>query len=71
MNLFLILAVGVLILQVVLFFMIRKKKREDKKNSILEKYQVKSAADAFRLIQDTSIPEEDRQKIEALYKGES
>ncbi len=70
MNTFLIFAVAILLLQVVLFFVIRKKKREDKKNSIIEKYNIKSPADAFRLIQDTSIPEEDRQKIETLYKGD-
>ena len=71
MNSFLLLAIGVLIMQVILFLLIRKKKREERKNSIIEKYQIKSASDAFRLIQDPSIPEDDRKKIEALYQGKS
>ncbi|TRX58606.1 hypothetical protein FNH22_12045 [Fulvivirga sp. M361] len=70
MNTFLVFAIVVLLLQVGLFFMIRKKKKEQKRNSIVEKYNIKSASDAFRLIQDNSVPQEDRDKIELLYKGE-
>lgn len=70
MNAFLIFVVIVLLLQVGLFFMIRKKKKEQKRTSVIEKYNIKSASDAFRLIQDDSIPQEDRDKIERLYKGE-
>ncbi|MTI22556.1 hypothetical protein E1176_16105 [Fulvivirga sp. RKSG066] len=69
MNGFIIFVVAVLTLQVVLFFVIRKKKRQEKENSVIEKYNIKSSSDAFRLIQDQSIPEEDRQEIERLYKG--
>ena len=69
MNSFLLLAIGVLIMQVILFFMIRKKKQEERKRNVIEKYKIKSASDAFRLIQDPSIPEDDRKKIEALYQG--
>ena len=70
MNTFLIFVAIVLLLQVALFFMIRKKKKQEKQNSVIERYNIKSAADAFRLIQDNSIPKEDRNKIEMLYKGE-
>ena len=50
--------------------MIRKKKKQEKENSVIERYNIRSAADAFRLLQDNSIPKEDRDKIEMLYKGE-
>ena len=70
MTTFLIFAFLVLALQIALFFMIRKKRREEKNNSVIERYNIKSAADAFRLLQDNTIPQNDRDKIEALYKGE-
>ena len=70
MSTFLIFAFIVLLMQIGLFFMIRKKKKDQKKNSIIEKYDIKSPSDAFRLIQDPSVPQEDRDKIELLYKGE-
>ncbi|MEM7106585.1 MAG: hypothetical protein AAF519_00070 [Bacteroidota bacterium] len=70
MKTFLIFAFLILALQVVMFFLIRKKKKEEKENSVIERYNIKTPSDAFRLIQDNSIPQEDRDKIEALYKGE-
>ncbi|MEM1407508.1 MAG: hypothetical protein AAGG59_12085 [Bacteroidota bacterium] len=70
MNTFLIFAFLVLVLQVVMFFIIRKKRKQEKENSVIERYNIKSPADAFRLLQDNSIPQEDRDKIEVLYKGE-
>ena len=70
MKTFLIFAFLVLVLQVVMFFMIRKKRRQEKENSVMERYDIKTPADAFRLLQDNSIPDEDRAKIEQLYKGE-
>lgn len=70
MTTFLIFAVLVLVMQVVMFFVIRKKKKAEKQNSVIERYNIKSPSDAFRLLQDNSIPDEDRAKIELLYKGE-
>lgn len=70
MTIFLIFAVLILILQVVMFFMIRKKRKQEKENSVIERYNIKSPADAFRLLQDNTIPDEDRAKIEVLYKGD-
>ncbi|MEM6359766.1 MAG: hypothetical protein AAF149_12395 [Bacteroidota bacterium] len=70
MNTFLFFAFLVLVLQVAMFFIIRKKRRQEKENSVIERYNIKSPADAFRLLQDNSIPQEDRDKIEVLYKGE-
>lgn len=49
--------------------MIRKKRRHDKEHSVIEKYNIRSSGDAFRLLQDPEISEEDRKEIERLYKG--
>lgn len=70
MNMLIVFVVAVLILQVTLFFVIRAKKKKERENSVIEKYKIKSAGDAFSLMNDTSIPEEDRMKIEQLYNGE-
>ena len=70
MTTFLIFAVLVLLMQVVMFFVIRKKRKAEKENSVIERYNIKNASDAFRVLQDNSIPEEDRTKIELLYKGD-
>jgi len=59
----------VLLAQVGIFIAVRKKIRNDKKNSVIEKYTIKSKGDAWRLINNPDIPDEDRLKIEALYKG--
>lgn len=58
-----------LLLQIGLFFLIRAKKKQ-MKEGVMGKYDIKSSADAWRLINDPSIPEEDRDEIEKLYKGE-
>ena len=70
MEALLILVSIVFILQVVIFFVIRRQKKKQKEESVIEKYDIRSSSDAFRLIQDQSIPEQDRKKIEALYKAE-
>lgn len=59
----------VLVMQIVLFFVIRAKKKAEKENSIIEKYNIRTSGDAFKLLNDISIPEEDRQKIEEVYNG--
>lgn len=69
MNGLIIFVVFVLVLQIVLFFMIRKKRRHDKEHSVIEKYNIRSSGDAFRLLQNPEIPEEDRKEIEGLYRG--
>jgi len=37
---------------------------------MIEKYNIKSSGDAWKLINDLTIPEEDRLKIEEFYKKE-
>ena len=69
MNGFIVFVIFVLVLQIALFFVIRKKRKEEKRESIIEKYDIRSSGDAFRLMQNPDIPDEDRQKIEKLYLG--
>lgn len=70
MNMLIVFVVAVLILQVAMFFMIRAKKKKERENSVVEKYKIKSAGEAFKLMNDNAIPEEDRIKIEQLYNGD-
>ena len=60
----------VLIVQIVLFFLIRSKRKKEKEKSIIEKYNIQSPGDAFKLMNDMSVPEKDRLEIERLYLGE-
>jgi len=69
-KLLVIFTIFVLIFQVGLFFLIRKKKKLDKENNMIAKYNIKSSGDAWKLINDLTIPEEDRLKIEEFYKKE-
>lgn len=69
MNWLIVFVVGVLIMQLALFFFIRSKKKTDKENSIIEKYKIRTSGDAFRLLNDASIPENDRKRIEEVYNG--
>lgn len=60
----------VLTLQVVLFFVIRAKRKKEKENSVIEKYNIKTSGDAFKLMNDMDLPEADRLEIERLYQGQ-
>lgn len=59
-----------LLFQVVLFIMIRKKKKEMKEGDILSRYNINSRADLFRLLASRDLDEQDRAKLQALYDGE-
>lgn len=41
----------------------------DKKNNVLDKYDIKSAKDAWNVLSDPELPEEDREKIQSIYEG--
>ncbi len=71
MNLIIIFVVVVLIIQIALFFVIRARNKKLKKENVIEKYNIKSPGEAFELMNNPEIPEEDRIKIEKLYQGES
>ena len=61
---------GVFILQVVLFIVGRRIRKKEKENNVLLKYNIDSRQRAWQLMADPSIPEEDREKIKALYEKE-
>ncbi|MEP1093990.1 MAG: hypothetical protein ABJG78_02710 [Cyclobacteriaceae bacterium] len=70
MNWLIALVSVALVLQIVLFIMGRRIRRKEKENSIIEKYDIRSRQRAWQLLGDTSIPDEDREKIRELYEGE-
>ena len=61
----LIIAVAVLVIQVVMFFMIRRFRKTNR--DIAEKYEIRNRNDAWKLLNDPDLPEEDRNKIQDLY----
>ena len=69
MTLLITVVVVVLGLQILIFIMTRRKIKREKENSVVAKYNIESSGDAWKLINDLDIPEEDRHKIEEIYKG--
>ena len=63
-----IFLVIILLGQVILFFYSRRLKKE-MKNSVIEKYNLKTPKDAWQALADPNIPEEDRREIKRLYEG--
>ena len=70
MTKLIIIISAVFVLQIVLFIVGRRIRKKEKENNVLIKYDIKSRGDAWKLIGDHSIPEEDRKKIESLYNEE-
>ena len=71
MNLIIAFVAVVLLFQIALFFVIRARKKKMKKEDVIEKYGIKSPGEAFELMNNPEIPEEDRIKIEKIYRGEN
>ena len=71
MNLIIIFVVFILLFQITLFFVIRARNKKMKKEDVIEKYAIKTPGDAFELMNNPEIPEEDRIKIEKIYRGEN
>ena len=67
-NALLILAVAVLGIQVLLFFLIRSRKRKLKRESIVERFNIRTRVDAWNLLSSQDLSADDRKKIEELYK---
>jgi cbb3-type cytochrome oxidase subunit 3 len=63
-----IFLVIILLGQVILFFYSRQLKKE-MKNSVIEKYNLKTPKDAWQAMADPDIPDEDRREIKRLYEG--
>jgi len=60
-------AVIILLLQILLFFQIKKRNRKMKEEDVLCKYNINSRSDAWKALADPALPEEDRLKIREYY----
>jgi len=69
MTLLIVVIVAVLLIQIGIFVMTRIKIKKERANSVIEKYNIKSSGDAWRVLNDLDVPEKDRDKIEEIYKG--
>lgn len=70
MTLIFVIVGAALALQITLLIVGRRMRKREKENSVIEKYNINSRQKAWQLMGDVSIPEEDREKIKALYDGE-
>ena len=48
----------------------RRIRKKEKENSVIEKYKIDSRQKAWQLLADPALPEEDREKIQAIFDGE-
>ncbi|MEO9872511.1 hypothetical protein [Ekhidna sp.] len=71
MNWIYILISIVIIVQIAIFIMGRRIRKREKENNVLFKYDINSRQRAWQLLADPSIPDEDKEKIKAIYDDES
>ena len=69
MKWFVIILVLALLSQIGLFLYSRKIKRR-LKESVIEKYNLRTPKDAWEALGNPEIPEEDKKEIKRLYEGE-
>ena len=70
MSSLLILALVALAIQIAMFFVIRTKKQKLKfPSEIAKKYRIQTRADAWKLMNDPDLSDEDRIEVEDLYKS--
>ena len=65
----LVLAIGVLVFQLVLFFYNRYHKTNGNTEKISVRFKIKSRNDAWKLLNNPKVSAEDKLKIEELYKS--
>lgn len=65
----LVLVIGVLVFQLVLFFLGRSRKQNVKKENISTRFNIKSRNDAWKLLNNPKVSARDKLKIEELYKS--
>ncbi len=70
MTLIFVIVGAALALQITLLIMGRRIRKREKQNNVIEKYNIDSRQKAWKLMGDNSLPEEDREKIKALYEAE-
>jgi hypothetical protein len=68
MKWFAIILIIVLFSQVILYVYGRRY-RKSLKNSVIEKYNLKTPKDAWNALADPNLPEADRAEIKKLYEG--
>ena len=68
MKVLIVVIVAVFLIQIVLFVITRKKMKKEKSESLIEKYNIKTPGDVWRLLNDPNIPEEDRIKLQELHQ---
>jgi cytochrome c-type biogenesis protein CcmH/NrfF len=61
--------IPVLALQIVMFFVIRQKKKKMRKNDILAKYGISNRSDLFKMLQNPHLTDEDRNKLQNIYES--
>jgi len=57
-----------LVLQIVLFLYARKLKKKQKE-SVIEKYNLRTPKDAWDAMANPQLPDEDKEEIKKLYEG--
>ena len=57
----------VLIFQIGMMFLIRWKKKKDREENVLYRYDINSPADAWKCLNNPDIPEDDKAKIQEYY----
>ena len=62
-----VLLIVILLAQVILFLYGRRVRRK-MKDSVIEKYNLKTPKDAWQAMADPNIPDEDREEIKRLYE---
>jgi hypothetical protein len=68
MSSLLILALVALGVQIIMFFMIRSRKKGMEYPSEIErKYKIRTRADAWKLLNQPDLPDDERNQIEELY----
>ena len=65
----LVLAIGFLLFQLILFFIGRSGKKSVKKENLSSRFNIKSRNDAWKLLNNPKVSAEDKIKIEELYKS--
>lgn len=61
----------VLVIQVLLFVAGRRIRKQEKENNVLLKYDINTRQQAWQLLADPNVPEEDKAKIKEIYDGDN
>jgi len=65
-----ILIAVVIVIQVGLLIWGRKIRKRARENDVLVKYNINTRQDAWKVLSNPDLPDDDREKLEALYNAE-